>query len=238
MGEYYHIYLRGVEKRNIVMDNGDLDRFLLSLRLFNSAQSVGSIYEHSFRKDPLGSETSKSSELVEIVAFNVLPNHYHLLLRQRADEGISRFMQRFNGGYTKYFNNRYDRVGALFQGVFQSVHIPDEMRLAYVSAYVNLNHIVHRLELGSETSKWGRRSSWEQYVNEAAGISDRREYAVPCSPHFVLSLYKNKKEYVQEAEEIARMIADRREKERVEEDVILQDYLEVSLPSGRMTGGI
>lgn len=219
-GEYYHVYLRGVEKRDIVLDSEDIDRFLLSLTTFNTTEPVGSIYEHSFRKEnQLGSLTSK---LVEIIAFNILQNHYHLLLRQSVDGGISKFMQSFNGGYTKYFNHRYKRAGVLFQGTFGSAHIKTDAHLRYTAAYVNLNHMIHKL--GSLTSKWGKRSSWEQYTE-----GKERTYAVVCDTESILELYRNKEKCISDLGDIACMIATEREREKMEdeENEVLKQYLEV-----------
>lgn len=229
-GEFYHVYLRGVEKRDIVADETDVHRFLESLVYFNATERIGSIYEHSFRikgsnpeSDQFGSPTSK---LVDILAYNVLNNHYHLLLRQNVDRGVSKFMQSLNGGYTKYFNNKYERVGPLFQGKFKAEHVSDDNHLVYVSAYVNLNHVVH--QLGSPTSKWGWRSSWEQYSD----VQPRR-YAVPCATSLLLSLRSGKSRYQEEAVEIAEMIAKKRRHEKMSEEEALENYLEVRLPSAK-----
>lgn len=222
-GEYYHIYLRGVEKRDIVLDDDDISRFLLSLEVFNSIQPIGSIYENSFKRNKrcqqlnqLGSETSK---LVELIAFNILDNHYHLILKQRVDGGISKFMQSFNGGYTKYFNNKNKRIGSLFQGVFNSRYIADDFQLRYLSAYVNLNHVVH--SLGSETSKWGRRSSWEQYVE-----NKKASAIISCDTDMLISLYSNKEALKEDGEEVAEAIALERVKNKtLEEENALNESL-------------
>jgi REP element-mobilizing transposase RayT len=222
-GEYYHVYLRGVEKRKIFLDDADVERFLLSLEIFNSADPIGSIYEHSYRKENhLGSLTSK---VVDIIAYNALPNHYHILLRQCTEGGISKYMQSLNGGYTKYFNHKYNRIGSLFQGVFGSTHIQNNEQLLYTSVYVNLNHITHKIKLGSLTSKWGERSSWEQYINHGS-----YKYVVPCNTKDILSFYSDEREYKKEAEDIAKIIA-METAEGVEESKILQKNLEVSLPN-------
>jgi len=232
--EYYHIYLRGVEKRDIVMDDTDVNRFLLSLKTFNSVQSVGSIYEHNYKhkkveaklkkigSQKIGSRTSKKIEvekLIDIIAFNVLSNHYHLLLRQRVDGGISKFMQSLNGGYTKYFNHRHKRVGPLFQGAFGSTHIKDDSELKYTSAYVNLNHVVHQLKFGNRTSKWDIRSSWRQYIDV-----ENLEFPVLCSTNSVLLLYSNTDEYKKDAKKIAKTIAFERQNEKKSEDEIFRRY--------------
>lgn len=164
--DYYHIYNRGVEKRKIVSDDNDQHRFLRSLNIFNTTESVGSVldYEIQEKRNP---GFHSGAHLVEITAFNLLDNHYHLVLKQLVDKGISKFMQSLSGGFTKYFNCKYDRVGPLFQGPFKASFLYD-YKLEKAIAYVNLNHVIHKF--GTPGSKWGMCSSWGQYVNKEAGI--------------------------------------------------------------------
>jgi len=165
---YYHVYNRGVERRDIVSDKIDQLRFLRSLNIFNTTEPVGSIFEYELnnvkKSKKFGTPTSK---LVEVIAFNLLNNHYHLVLKQLVDNGTSKFIQSLAGGYTKYFNERHDRVGPLFQGPFKASLLGDD-RLEEIIAYVNLNHAIHKF--GTPTSKWGMRSSWEQYVHGKDGV--------------------------------------------------------------------
>lgn len=161
--ELYHVYNRGVDKRVVFVDEYDIKRFFQSMVEFNVVDPIGSIYERSFLK--LGGETPKlGKKLVNIIAYCLNPNHFHLILEQVVDGGISEFMKRL-GGYTSYFNNRYKRSGVLFQGVFKSVHINSNEYLLHVSSYVNLNDRVHKL--GGETPKLVKSmSSWEEYTNK------------------------------------------------------------------------
>lgn len=187
IGEYYHIYNRGVDKRVTFMDEYDIQRFYDSLDEFNTLNPIGSIYENSFVKK-LGSRTSKSEEntLVSLVAHCANPNHFHLILKQEAENGIEKLMQRVGTGYTKYINNKHKRSGALFQGKYKSVHIDSNEYLLHLSAYVNLNDRVH--QLGSPTSKLVRsRSSWEEYTNEdIKGI---------CEKDIILEQFRDAHEY-------------------------------------------
>src|SRR3989344_438138 len=90
IGEYYHIYNRGVDKRKIVQDKFDSSKIKIHKPLIN------------------------------IVAYCLNPNHFHMILEQIEDSGISKFMKRLAGGYSWYFNNRYKRSGTLFQGPFKA----------------------------------------------------------------------------------------------------------------------
>jgi REP element-mobilizing transposase RayT len=180
------------------MDKPDLNRLLMSLRIFNTQTAVGSVYEymiaHRNTGGYFGNQVSKDG-LVDIVAFNILPNHYHLLLHQRTDNGISIFMKSLGGGYTKYFNEKYGRSGSLFQGVFKSSHVSSDDHLIRLSAYINLNHIVHKIEkFGNQVSKWEERCSWNQYVNPG-----KKRPPVQCTPDIVLKQFPTKQAYRKEA---------------------------------------
>jgi REP element-mobilizing transposase RayT len=202
--EYYHIYNRGVDKRSIFLDEDDVQRFYTSVKEFNVLEPIGSIYENSFAKK-LGSWTSKpvSDSLVNLTAHCVNPNHFHLLLKQETEKGIEKFMHRIGTGYTKYFNSKYKRSGALFQGRFKSVHVDSNEYLLHVSAYINLNDRVH--QLGSPTSKLVRsRSSWREYTDERCkGI---------CEKDIVLKQFKSIGEYKKFAFLSLELILERKEK--------------------------
>jgi len=233
-GEYYHVFGRGVEKRDIVGDEHDVHRFLAGLTLFNTQERIGSIYEAGWRirtgNDQLGSPTSK---LVDILAYNLLPNHYHLLLHQLVDGGISMFMQSSNGGYTKYFNQRYERVGPLFQGRYRSEHVSSDAQLRYVSVYVNFNHIVHGLiPLGSRTSKWGVRSSWDEW----SAVSQGRTVtpSIVSGNELIVGAYQDLQSYEREGLQLARQVRAHRQHARFDEidsAFELREHLEVGLPS-------
>src|SRR3989344_3164152 len=183
--EFYHIYNRGVDKRIIFGDRYDLDRFFQSLIQFNAVDPIGSLHEISFRQ--LGGPTPKSVErLVNIVAYCLNPNHFHFVLEQLIDGGISEFMKRLGGGYTNYFNNKNGRSGSLFQGRFKSVHIDSNEYLLHVSAYTNLNDRAH--QLGGPTPKLGESwSSWAEYVDPSVkGI---------CEKEIILGQFRNRSEY-------------------------------------------
>lgn len=198
-GQFYHIYNRGVDKRTIFEDNSDLDRFFQSMEEFNVIEPIGSIYENFYRKNKLGHSVSKLpklEKLVNFICYCLNPNHYHFVLEQVVDNGISMFMQRFGNGYTKYFNEKHNRSGSLFQGPFKAVHISSNPYLLHVSAYVNLNDRVHRL--GHSVSK----SSWKEYIGE-----EKSDF---CKKDMTLGQFGSGNEYKIFAEETLEGILERR----------------------------
>lgn len=206
--EYYHVFGRGVDKRHIFMDSRDYARFLQSMEEFNVIEPIGSIFENSFKKHKLqlGSGASKlrskkQGKLVEFACYCLNPNHYHFLLKQAADKGIEKFMHRLCSGFSKYFNIKHRRSGALFQGPFKAVHVDTNEYLLHVSAYVNLNNRVH--QLGSGVSK----SSWEEYLKE------RREKGEFCEKEIILSQFKTIAEYKDFAEDALKIMLARKDTE-------------------------
>jgi len=114
-GEYYHIFNRGVDKREIFSDQLDVQRFFQSMDEFNTLDPIGSIYENFFRDRKEKNKSKK--KLVGFVCFCLNPNHYHFILKQTAERGIEKFMHRLGVGYTKYFNKRHERSAFFSKGL-------------------------------------------------------------------------------------------------------------------------
>ncbi len=147
LGEYYHVYNRGVEKRIIFDNEFDYQRFLLLLVLVNDEKSVEiqQLVRDYTIPELIG---QKRKPLVSIVSFCLMPNHYHLILRETSEAGISKFMHKLGTGYTLYFNVKNDRSGSLFQGTYKAKHIEDDRYLRYLFEYIHLNPIRDLLEKG------------------------------------------------------------------------------------------
>ena len=149
IGDIYHIYNRGVEKRNIFNNNSDRWRFLQGMFLFNDKESSLNILYHIERENKgrinfnllrefIKRNKSNRDPLVKIIADCLMPNHFHLIIQEIRENGISQFMHKFGIGYTKYFNTKYDRVGSLFQGTFKAVKIDNDEHLKYLLIYINV----------------------------------------------------------------------------------------------------
>lgn len=221
-GEFYHIYNRGVDKRVVFNDVCDLERFLQSMSVFNTVEPSGSIFERQF--DSKDSPRPQSEELVHIVCYCLNPNHYHLLLEEVAENGISEFMKRLGGGYTKYFNERNKRNGALFQGRFKSIHIDSDVYLKSLSAYINLNNHVHKI-----VSRLFR-SSWGEYTENSNFQKAQTEQI--CSKEIILDSFSDFAEYKIFAKDTVATIIKRRNEVRTKDDsgsedlrdFLLEDY--------------
>ncbi len=140
---FYHIYNRGVDKRKIFLDKKDYHRFVYNLYEFNDDGKVTnqkrrlSCNELSYIR-----KKGKSREiLVEILCYCLMPNHFHLVLKQLKPNGISKFMHKLGTGYTLYFNQKHKRSGRLFQNSFRGILIEDDKYFLHLSRYIHLNPI-------------------------------------------------------------------------------------------------
>jgi putative transposase len=167
--EYYHIYNRGVDKRVVFQDESDYFRFYISLILLNGKKDGLMKDWRDFQKwHPRAQlweflkQCPKGEDIVEIVAYCLNPNHFHLLLRQKTEDGIKKYMHKVSTSYTNYFNAKYDRSGALFQGRFKSSHIKSTAKLLYMSVYISCNSEIH----GISTAKNYSWCSFGEYISE------------------------------------------------------------------------
>lgn len=138
--EFYHVFNRGVEKRIIFCERNDYQRFILNLFLFNNRLPVLNSGFHINYWSPTSIiEETERELLVDILCFCLMPNHFHLILRQKVDGGISKFLQKIGTGYTNYFNLKKERSGVLFQGKFKARRVDDDRYLKHLSRYIHLN---------------------------------------------------------------------------------------------------
>jgi len=199
--EIYHVYNRGVDKRAIFMNRSDVERFLQSMLAFNSRQPIGSLRQLKENRGKNSGPTAVNNDpLVEIICYCLNPNHFHLILRQVADGGISEYMKRLSGGYTWYFNKKHKRSGSLFQGKFKSSFVGNNEYLLHVSVYVNLNFRVHRY---SGRAAELVRSSWDEYMGNA-----REEF---CQKEIILGQFRNVQEYEHFAEQSLKGMVERKQ---------------------------
>lgn len=139
---FYHLYNRGVEKRIIFQDEQDYQVFLSYLKIYLSPPNPsykGSYKGYSFVSPPRQRPLNNFSEKITLLAYVLLPNHFHLLLRQTPANGIEIFMRSLGTKYVQYFNKRYQRVGPLFQDTYKAVLIESDEQLLHLSRYIHLN---------------------------------------------------------------------------------------------------
>ncbi|MDD5031680.1 MAG: transposase [Patescibacteria group bacterium] len=191
-GEFYHIYNRGVDKREVFLDEKDYIRFLRSMREFNDLEPIGSLYIKKKLKNQSGTLRSLAplrgakplrKPLVEFICYCLNPNHYHFILRQVLNKGISEFMKKLAGGYTCYFNIEYKRSGSLFENTFKAIHIKSDSYFLWLSGYINGNAEIHKIAR-AENWIW---ASYLDYMGKRGGTL--------CNKEIILSQFENKDEY-------------------------------------------
>ena len=148
VGTIHHIYNRGVAKCTICLDDADYWRFLQGLCLFNDEKSANRVLwelERNRGKLSLGilrdyiiNPANERERLVRIMAYCIMGNHYHLLIEEIREGGITKFMHKLGLGYARYFNDKHDRVGSLFQDKFKNILVDNEQYLQYLLVYINV----------------------------------------------------------------------------------------------------
>jgi len=203
-GEIYHIYNRGTEKRNIFLDDADYLRFIHDLFEFNDenpAFNIGYLFNKGYidvRRRYIENR-EKRKLLVEILAFCLMPNHYHLLLKPKKDAGVAEFIKKINGGYAKYFNNKYKRGGALFQGKYKSILIKNESHFIHLPYYIHLNPLdlkfpewrsneIKNYEEAMKFLESYRWSSFPDYIN-------KKNFPSVTQREFLLEFFEGPEQY-------------------------------------------
>ena len=139
--EYYHLYSRGVEKRKIFLDTKDHERFMVLLYVMNQPDAF---HFTNFLKNHKIEEIfdqPKKKSLISILSYALMPNHFHILVYENEEGGISKFMGRLLTAYSMYFNTKYERSGPLFTHPFRSQHISDESQYLWIFSYIHFNAI-------------------------------------------------------------------------------------------------
>lgn len=138
---FYHVYNRGIEKRTIFLDERDYERFFIGLCLFNDSRSRDYDFSGITLRSLASCLVQKRKQLVDILHWCQMPNHFHLFLRQRQDKGISLFLHKLSTGYSKYFNKKYERKGRLFEGTFKAAQIEKDDYFSHLGVYITTNHL-------------------------------------------------------------------------------------------------
>lgn len=158
-GQFYHVFNRGVEKREIFTNKREYVRFLESTAYYQKANPPT-----KFSRSTEDQRKSKSDKkIVEIIAYCLMPNHFHLLLQQLQDNGISTFIRKLTNSYTRYFNTKNERIGPLFQGQFKAVRVESDEQLLHLTRYIHLNPLVGYVVKDLRNFEW---SSYLIYINQ------------------------------------------------------------------------
>lgn len=193
-GEYYHVFNRGNNKQTIFSDQRDWTRLLFLILYFQSPvnfYNIGRQVTHFVKHrmfnipDDIKNEVTKQ-RYIDLVSFALMPNHFHVILRELKAGGISKYMQRILNSYTKYFNTKYEKTGHLFQGPYKLVHVKDNNQLLYLSTYIHRNP--------REIKEWVNKEDcfpWSSYQDYA----ENNRWGEILNIDIISTQFKNKKEY-------------------------------------------
>ena len=149
-GEIYHVFNRGVERRIIFSDKREYQRAIDSINYYRFAEVPLKLSKYFLRPLPerlslLEQLQDKSKKRVSVFSYCLMPNHYHFLIRQEVDNGISQFISDFSNSLSKYFNTRHSRSGPLLQGPFKATRVETLEQFLHLSRYIHLNPVASRL---------------------------------------------------------------------------------------------
>jgi len=209
MSTIYHVLSRGVDKRKIFLDDQDRFRFIHDLFEFNNQERVNTTFYEFNKYNDIASRKIKIKRrerklLVNIHAFTLMSNHYHILLSPKIDGGIAKFMKKLNMGYAKYFDEKYDRKGALFEGRYKRVLVTSDAHLTHLPFYIHLNPLDlfspewrdRKLKNYKESIAFLNRYRWSSHM-DYCGI---RNFPSVTNRSFLLEIFGKEKGYKESLE--------------------------------------
>jgi len=186
----YHVFNRGIESRTIFTDQREYVRFLNTVEYYHYASTPLSYSKFLLQtiqnRNKILENLLSTKMHITLLAYCLLPNHFHFLIRQNIDNGISTFVSNISDSYTRFFNIKHDREGPLFQGTFKAVFIEDEDQLIHVSRYIHINPVI-----SSKTSIQNLSSyQWSSYPAYIQHIDENR-----VDTSIILSQFSSKQSY-------------------------------------------
>jgi putative transposase len=191
-GEHYHVFNRAVNKQVIFHDTNDYVRFLFLIIHFQSVINFPQIgrlvknYVKSLAFDTGEVKNIIKQRTIELVGFCIMPNHFHLIIKELEEGGIAAYMHRVMTAYAKYYSIKYQKSGHVFQGTYQAVHIQNDLQMLHLSAYVHRNP--------REISRWFNKEDqyeWSSYQDLI--LKDRWDGLL--TPDVILGEFKDRDGY-------------------------------------------
>lgn len=194
-GEIYHIFNRGAHKQKIFSNDKDYRRFQINMYLANHSEPI--VFRDILRSKKyieLFSVYSVDYSLVDVLGYSLMPNHFHMIVRQKVDGGITRYLKKVAGGYSMYFNTKYEHSGTLFQGPFKSSHVSSDPYFQWIFAYVHLNP-VSIIEPKWEEKEIGNNAKTQKFLNDYK-YSSYADFYGKERPERAILAYNDAREYV------------------------------------------
>lgn len=190
--EIYHVYNRGINKQPTFTTRREYQRAILAIefyRVSNPPIRLSKFLElEKERQKEIIEVIEQAEELVQIICFCLMPNHFHLLVKQKIEDGISKFLGNFQNSYTRYFNTRNGRDGSLFLDQFKAKRIETDEQFIHVSRYIHLNpYTGFIVKTFDELVEY----PWSSFPNYLTGNNGFLE------PNLVLDIFGSRDQYKQ-----------------------------------------
>lgn len=191
-GQIYHVFNRGVADQPMFVHKRDCERFLQTLWFYHLIKPPVSFSKFNNLSQELKLEIEKQLSHLKpsicLYAFCLMPNHFHLLLKQEVEGNISSYVKNIIDSYTKFFNIKYQRNGPVFQGQFKAVRVSLDEQLTHLSRYIHLNPLTSYIVKDFEQLLSYPWSSLPQYLQDKEGF---------CDQSMVLNLFPSKEGYLE-----------------------------------------
>ncbi len=212
--QIYHIFNRAIDRQTIFNTKWEYRMVIETLKFYRFADLPFKLSQllnlpEDDRQKIIADLNKNNEKLVEIIAFCLMPNHFHFLLKQQKENGISKFIANFSNSYTKYFNTKHERKGHLFEGLFKAVIVENDEQLIHLSRYIHLNPVSSFLvKFGKlERYQW---SSLQEYLGIVSETICQKELVLDLFPS--IGEYKrflgDQIKYAQELEKIKHLLIE------------------------------
>lgn len=189
-GEIYHIFNRGIDGRVTFSNAGEYIRAYQIMKYYQFSSPMVKLSKFLRCRDPERQklqEVCQGQRLISIISYCLMPNHFHFLLRQEMDKGVSKFLSQFQNSYTRYFNTKNDRVGQLFLDNFKNVLVESEGQFLHLSRYIHLNPYSSKIvENLNDLYKY----EWSSLGEYIGGSED-----YICDREMIMNYFKTKESY-------------------------------------------
>ena len=193
-GEIYHIFNRSIARQPIFLSDTYYQRASEVLSYYNNLNppvrySFFYRLPYSVKNEIIEGLNKENQKLVQILAYCLMPNHVHFLIKEITDKGITTFMRKLQNSYAKYFNTRNNRSGSLFQSMFKAVRVLTDEQLIHVARYIHLNPVTGYILKNIEELSTYPWSSYRIYVgNQTSEV---------VNTDLVLSLFSSKEKFIE-----------------------------------------